>query len=340
MKVIEESKLAHFRKRKNGFYYAYWKEKRTNGQWYTMAKTLKTKNKFVAQKRFNFKFADGIDEIKECYIEEWVKLFERSLSIENLDSKTVSKYLYHAERFTEFFNGRVRRMSDFKHEHMIDFMGQLSQSGNSSSTVAGYGRSLRKMFNIALDLGYIRKSPMAKVKVGRMAQRQRFFMPEEIEKIVEKAQESEFELALVLFFLQTGFRIQEVVDSYWANINHHSRTIKVTGKGKKIRIQKIPRLAYEAIMKLSGKWPTIFGHKQKQLYRDLTDILDRAGVEGSPHVFRDTYATYSIKTMPLSTLRDRMGHGSLEQTDKYAHALNSEVKPEVLIYFKDWEIQG
>ena len=332
--------MAHFRKRKNGFYYAYWKEKRTNGQWYTMAKSLKTKNKFVAQRKFNFKFGDGIDEIKECYIEEWVELFKRSLSVEDLDSKTVSKYLYHAERFVNFFNGIVRRMSDFKHEHRIDFMGQLSQSGNSPSTVAGYGRSLRKMFNIALDLEYIRKSPMARVKVGRMAQRQRFFMPEEIEKIVEKARENEYDLALILFFLQTGFRIQEVVDSYWASINHNNRTIKVTGKGKKIRIQKIPQLTYEAIMKLSGKWPTIFGRSQKALYRYVIDVLARAGVEGNPHVFRDSYATYSIKVMPLSTLRERMGHGSLVQTDKYAHALNSEVKPEVLSYYQDWEIQG
>jgi site-specific recombinase XerD len=333
--------LAHLRKRENGYYYAYWKEKRSNGGWYTMAKALKTKNKILAQKRFNIHFVDGFEEIKECYLEEWPKLFERSLSVESLDHKTVSKYIFHAKKFTDYFKGNVRKMSNFKHEHMIEFMGHLSKGDNSPSTVAGYGRSLRKMFNVALDLEYIRKNPMAKVKVGRMAQRQRFYAPDEIEAILKTAGEDEYSRALILFFLQTGFRIQEVVDSYWTNINHSTRTIKVTGKGKKTRIQKIPQLAYDAIMKLSGKWPTIFGRSQKSLYRYVKDILIKAKVDGSPHAFRDTYATYSLKTtMSLSTLRDRLGHGSLEQTNKYAHALNSEVKPEVLIYFQDWEIQG
>ncbi len=330
--------MAHFRKRNNGYYYAYWKEKRSTGQWYSMAETLKTKKKSVAQKRFIQKFGENMDNIKECYLEEWVKLFQRSLDLQELDSKTTDKYTYHARRFVSFFSGKVRKMSDFNHENMVQFMGNLQQLDNSPSTVAGYARSLRKMFNVALDLEYIRKNPMAKIKIGKMAQRQRFFMPDEIEKIIETAKGDDYSYALVMFFIQTGFRIQEVVDSAWDNLNHTTRTIKVTGKGKKVRIQKIPQIAYEAIMKLSGKWPTLFGRKQKQLYRDLKDILVKAGVKGSPHVFRDTYATYSIKTMPLSTLRDRMGHGSLEQTNKYAHALNSDVKPEVLIYFQDWQM--
>ncbi len=33
-----------------------------------------------------------------------------------------------------------------------------------------------------------------------------------------------------------------------------------------------------------------------------------------------------------------MGHGSLVQTDKYTHALNSEVEEGILNYFKDWQI--
>ena len=35
-----------------------------------------------------------------------------------------------------------------------------------------------------------------------------------------------------------------------------------------------------------------------------------------------------------------MGHGSLVQTDKYAHALNAEVDLEVMNYFTDWQIQS
>jgi len=330
--------LAYLRKRKKGNYYACWKEKRSNGMWYTMAKTLKTKNRTLAQKRFNESFSDGFGDVRECYVDEWLPKYKENIGVQQLDHKTLDKYLIQAEVFIAFFKGRVRKISDFRREHIIDFQNHLQTKGYSQSTMAGYDRGLKKMFNIAAGLELLRKNPMDKIKVRKMEQRLIYFKAQEIIKIVEAAQHDDYLLALVLFILQTGFRIQEVVDSRWDNVNHTSRTITVIGKGKKQRRQKIPTMAYDAIMKLQGKWPTIFGRSQKQLYRHLKDVLKAAGVQGSPHTFRDTYATYSIKRMAPSDLRDRMGHASLLQTDKYAHAMNCDVPPEVMKYFEDWQI--
>ena len=305
--------------------------------WYTMATTLKTKNRTLAQKRFNNSFPDGFGDVRECYVNEWIVQYKANLAVQPLDPKTLNKYIIQAETFINFFNGRVRKISELRHEHIIEFQNYLIQKGYSPSTIAGYDRGLKKMFTVATVLEYVRKSPMAKIKVGKMAQRQIFFKPPEIIKILDAAKKDNYSLALVLFFLQTGFRIQEVVDSRWENLNHTTRTITVVGKGKKLRRQKIPALAYEAIMKLQGKWPTIFGKSQKQIFRYIKGILNEAGVHGSPHTFRDTYATYSIKVMPPSTLRDRMGHASLIQTDKYTHAMNGDVPAEVMKYFEDWK---
>lgn len=329
--------MAYLRKRENGTYYACWKEKRSNGMYYTMAKTLKTKNRAVAQKRFNNSFPDGFGDVRECYVNEWITQYKANIAVQQLDPKSKDKYLIQAETFINFFNGRVRKISEFRHEHIIEFQNHLIGKGYSPSTIAGYDRGLKKMFTVASALEYVRRSPMAKIKVGKMAQRQVFFKPPEIIKILDVAQKDNYSFALILFFLQTGFRIQEVVDSRWENLNHTTRTITVVGKGKKQRRQKIPALAYEAIVKFQDKWPTIFGKSQKQLFRYIKDILDQAGVQGSPHTFRDTYATYSIKVMPPSTLRDRMGHASLIQTDKYTHAMNGDVPAEVMKYFEDWK---
>ena len=331
--------MAYLRKRKNGIYYACWKEKRSSGVWYTMAKTMKTKNRTLAQKRFNQSFPDGFGDVRECYVEEWLEQYKANISAQQLDPKSRNKYLIQVETFIKFFNGRIRKVSDFRHEHIIEFQNHLIHKGYSTSTIAGYDRGLKKMFTVAAALEYVRKDPMAKIKVGKMAQRQIFFKPAEILKILDAAKEDNYSLALVLYFLQTGFRIQEVVDSRWENLNQTSRTITVVGKGKKSRRQKIPALAYEAIIKLQGKWPTIFGKSQKRLYSYIKAVFNKAGVQGSPHTFRDTYATYSIKVMPPSTLRDRMGHGNLIQTDKYTHAMNGDVPAEVMKYFEDWKTE-
>lgn len=332
--------MAYLRKRNNGTYYACWKEKRSNGIFYTMAKSLKTKNRALAQRRYAKSFPDGFEDLKECYVVDWIEHYKRNISVQGLDPKTTDKYLVQAQAFIGFFAGKVRKISEFRHEHIIEFKGYLKQKGYSDSTIAGYDRGLKKMFNVAIDSDYVRKSPMARIKVGKMAQRQVFFKDMEITKIIDNSKDDDFSLALTLFLLQTGFRIQEVVDSRWENVNHTNRSITVVGKGKKQRRQKIPELAYDAIIKFKDKWPTIFGIKQKQMYRKVKNILAKAEVKGSPHTFRDTYATYSIKVMPPSTLRDRMGHASLLQTDKYAHALNADVPEDVMRFFLDWKMDN
>ena len=103
MKAIEELKLAYLRKRKKGVYYACWKEKRSNGMYYTMAMSLKTKNRVVAHKRFNIKFPDGFGDIRECYIDEWLSKYKENISVEQLNPKTLDKYLIQAETFIYFF---------------------------------------------------------------------------------------------------------------------------------------------------------------------------------------------------------------------------------------------
>ncbi len=302
-----------------------------------MAKTLKTKNKVLAQKRFNNSFPDGFGDVRECYVNEWITQYKANIAVQQLDPKSKDKYIIQAETFINLFSSRVRKISEFRHEHIIEFQNYLISKGYSPSTIAGYDRGLKKMFTVASALEYVRRSPMAKIKVGKMAQRQIFFKPPEIIRILDVAKKDNYSIALALFFLQTGFRIQEVVDSQWEDLNHATRTITIVGKGKKLRRQKVPALAYEAIMKFQGKWLTIFGKSQKRLYSYLKAILKEAGVQGSPHTFRDTYATYSIKVMPPSTLRDRMGHASLIQTDKYTHAMNGDVPVEVMKYFEDWK---
>ena len=143
LKVTGENKLAYLRKRKNNIYYACWKEKRSNGIWYTMAKTMKTKNRTLAQKRFNQSFPDGFGDVRECYVDEWLEQYKANISVQQLDPKSKDKYLVQADAFIKFFNGRVRKISDFRHEHIIEFQNHLIHKEYSPSTIAGYDRGLK-----------------------------------------------------------------------------------------------------------------------------------------------------------------------------------------------------
>ena len=195
------------------------------------------------------------------------------------------------------------------------------------------------MFRTADKLGYIRKNPMKDVPLGIIEKRTRFFNQEETRQILFAAQKDEYSYALALFFLQTGFRIEEVSDSFWENINHEARTIAVVGKYKKQWIQKIQIQTYEAIMQLERQGKSIFMKKQRQLSRDLMEILNKAGIKGSSHDFRRTYASYSMKFMDIVTLRDRLGHSNLKQTSDYAQAIHFRIDDDIKALFNDWEIR-
>ncbi|HEY5390914.1 MAG TPA: tyrosine-type recombinase/integrase [Hanamia sp.] len=331
--------MAYWRKRNNGYYQVCWKVKTADGAWKTMCKSLKTKNQVVAKKKFDAMFSEDEFDLKECPLFEWPDQFERVLKADDLDPKTIEKYMHHARKAVDFLSASAGRMRDIRYEHIVNFINSIKESGFSPSTVGGYKRSLKKMFGKAIKLGFMSKNPMAGIPIGKMEQRELFFSQGDIRKILEATKGNDYDNALALYFLQTGFRIQEVADSKWESINHDQRTIRVVGKYKKARTQKIPWQAYEAISKLDRSGPTIFGKQEKQLYKDVKAILQRAKVIGYPHAFRDTYGTYSIKLMGVSTLRDRMGHGSIVQTDKYSHGLNVAVEPGILALFSDWEIK-
>jgi integrase/recombinase XerD len=137
------------------------------------------------------------------------------------------------------------------------------------------------------------------------------------------------------FFFQTGMREQEVMHTYWCDVNFAASTIKVTHKPdigwtpKAYKEREIP--VPEKLIKKLKAWkakshkgcPLVFptrGCKPKlNFLDDLKAVAERAGVENAfLHRFRATYATWSLWAgVDLRTVQDRLGHGDMESTMRY-----------------------
>jgi integrase/recombinase XerD len=139
------------------------------------------------------------------------------------------------------------------------------------------------------------------------------------------------------FFLMTGEREQEVIYTYWSDVNFAASTVRVSYKPtegwspKAYKEREIPiptrllkRLkAWKA--KSTQSCPLLFpttGCKPKKDFLDcLNTIAERAGLDSDNfwlHKFRATFATRSLWAgVDLRTVQMWLGHSDIESTMRY-----------------------
>ena len=157
---------------------------------------------------------------------------------------------------------------------------------------------------------------------------------EEISKFLDACEPNErlwFE-----FFLMTGMREQEVMYTYWSDINFAKCTVKVshkpdrdwTPKAYKEREIPVPESLISSLKRLKtghGNCNLVFatsGCKPKKDFLDCCKtIAKRAKLNPKTfwlHKFRATFATWTLwKQVDLRTVQSYLGHSDLESTMRY-----------------------
>jgi integrase/recombinase XerD len=146
------------------------------------------------------------------------------------------------------------------------------------------------------------------------------------------------------FFLMTGMREQEVMYTYWTDINLTHATVRVTHKpdrnwtpkAYKEREIPIPTKLVAALKARKAKsdktcnllFPTA-GCKPKLDFLDcLKACAERAGLDPENfwlHKFRATFATWALwKGVDLRTVQTWLGHSDLESTMRYLKPSRSQ----------------
>jgi len=141
--------------------------------------------------------------------------------------------------------------------------------------------------------------------------------------------------AFTLMALNTGARRGELWQLKWGDISKGMMTIH--GKGAKSgQTRHIPlnQTALDALREWRGDVipiPTmeVFGHKW--LDKSWKTLMKRAQIENFTfHCTRHTFASRLVmKGVALNTVRDLMGHSSIEMTLRYAHLAPENLKSAV-----------
>ncbi len=142
----------------------------------------------------------------------------------------------------------------------------------------------------------------------------------------------------------TGVRVGELVNIKIQDINLYEQTIKILGKGRKERIVIYGSFCADALdlylndgrKKLLRNYNDyLFLNKNggqlssRYIRKIIDDVVRKCQIDYhiSPHTFRHTFATDMLNAgADLMTVKELLGHSSVNTTGIYTHVTNEQIK--------------
>lgn len=223
------------------------------------------------------------------------------------------------------------------------YLVHLQERNLSSYTVNGIGRAVRAFINFCVAEGMLAESPMRRVIVPKVDKKIMPSLSEDDASALLAACQSERDEAVLLFLLDTGLRAGEFVGLDGRDIDISTGAVLVRqGKGNKDRVvylgvktrkQLIRYFAMERGAPGDNEPVWLSATKGVRLTTSgLAQILERLGQRAgvkhcSPHVFRRTFALWSLRAgMSLFHLQRLMGHEDLQVLRRYVALVEGDAK--------------
>lgn len=188
-------------------------------------------------------------------------------------------------------------------------------------------RTLKAVLNKAVEWKLITENPVQYVK-GRQEIESApvlFYTADEMQRIYSKAADYEHVWRLMV---NTGLRRSEALALRWEDCQLHAITVvsttKSRTKSRKWRHVPLSPGARTALWELKNTCvssPYVVPHITKMgLTKAFERALDAAGLDGSLHRLRHTFASHLVMAgRPLYEVQLLLGHANIKTTQQYAH---------------------
>lgn len=326
--------------RKNGqFWIDYYAEGRRHREKVGPSKTLAEK----ALKKRQIEIAEGkfldvkreekipFKDFAKEYLEKYAKHNKRAWK------STDTVFIKH---FTAFFGNKFLHeitphdIERYKSERLSSKKGSYKKNKSpedkprsiSPATVNREMSWLRGLFNRAIDWGKVEHNPLKKVKFFKENnQRTRYLEKEEITRLLEHC---DFDLrAVVILAINTGMRKGEIQNLKWNDIDIAKGTIRIPfSKNGEMRYIQMNKAVQDILfcVKKQPKSPYVFCGDDGLPYnfrKSFETAIGKSGIIGFRfHDLRHTFASHLVMAgVDLNTVRELLGHKSLDMTLRYSH---------------------
>ena len=281
-----------------------------------------------------------IDNIVDAYI-----IYLRN--IRRYSANTIKSYKADLNDFLRFCNDNEKMdIASISERFIKSYLMHLSERKIEKISIVRKLSSLRGLFAFAFKEDLIKQNPTSQVRNPRTSKKlPEITSAENILKTFQLAEEADDNPALVkvIFELLYGcsLRVSEVCNLKYGDIDLPKGSIRVLGKGSKVRIVPIGDESKKNLIEYMEVFPSEYysepflknkkGSKlyEKYVYRVVKKYLSKVTDirKKSPHILRHSSATHMLdKGADLRAVKEILGHENLKTTQIYTHVSIERLK--------------
>lgn len=269
-------------------------------------------------------------------------------AVRRYSNHTIRNYTLDLKLFSDFCAEKGKSaLSEINEKFLKSYLMKLSEEDFEKVSISRMLSSIRGLFRYAFQKDMLTENPASYIKNPKLIRK----LPEivstdkilETYKIADEAEKENSYLIKSIFELLYGcsLRVSELCGLNYNQFDTGKKTIKVLGKGNKVRIVPVGDQSMEILLgylkqnpvvKISD--PLLRTQKGNRLYPEyvyrkvrkylgmVTDLKKK-----SPHILRHSSATHMLDNgADLRAVKEILGHENLSTTQIYTHVSIERLK--------------
>ena len=252
---------------------------------------------------------------------------------------TILSYQSDLLMLEEYLNGK--EPISLSRNDIVSFLKVRSDNGISTRTNAHTITILRDFYKFLIKQSYIKSNPMDMIDSPKMYKKlPKALSVEEVDKLLNINLQTPYDYrnrAMLELMYATGMRISELINLKLTDIDFENETIRVLGKGSKVRQVPIGEYAMKYLNIYIKYYRSYFvketsdyvflsvrGDKmtRQAFFKILKQIAREQGIDTdfSPHTIRHSFATHMLEAgADLRSIQELLGHESISTTQIYTN---------------------
>jgi len=279
------------------------------------------------------------------FFSEWLKSYRNYLRMRNYSARTIESYEQVIKHFAyyvwlrrhtevtklviywkDFENARLDTGVEVPPVMITDFLSFMSSMRTyKAKTFHRMISTLSSFYRFLSAQGAVAANPMMGIERPRVKQQEiRYLKHSQVLRLIDAIEDPRDKL-IVRTIYATGVRVSELCNINIQDIDFEEHTIRIRGKGEKIRIVFLDDETLEGIRTFIGAavdGPLFVGQQGKHISPRAIQHLFRhyapAGI--TPHKIRHSYASELYRrSKNLRVVQENLGHTSIKTTEIYLH---------------------
>jgi integrase/recombinase XerC/integrase/recombinase XerD len=279
------------------------------------------------------------------YFSEWLKSYRNYLRMRNYSPRTLNSYEQVIKHFAyyvwlrrhtdvtklviywkDFENARLDTDVEVTPVIITDFLSFISATQTyKPKTFHRIISTLSSFYRFLYTQGAVTSNPLTGIDRPRIKQQEvKYLKHNQVLRLLDSIGDLRDKL-IVRTIYATGVRVSELCNMNIEDIDFDEHTIRIRGKGDKIRTVFVDDDTLADILKFIGNrivGPVFVGQQGKNISsRAIQHIFKNYAPSGiTPHKIRHSYASELYKrSKNLRVVQENLGHTSIKTTEIYLH---------------------